>query len=307
MASCGITAYFFGDYGQCPPLGLYPAAHSNHYDGKEASGELHLPGGEMEWKLLNVGGHPRSLRASEPQPWTPISGSAHGESESGALRASLLLISAGGAPRPTLLRALDRDGLCVQHEALPPLAVTVDAADVVVIDATDAVAAGLDTLVSVRQHSGVPVVFLAGADSGPQAVQALDLGADDFVIEPFVHGEVPARIRSVLRRSRRPGRPAPLTFGRLSVFLAEREVRVDGCVVETTPLEFDLLARLVAAPRRVFSRTELLEQVWGSSGAWQSPATVTEHIRRLRLKLETDRDRPRWLRTVRGVGYRFDP
>jgi DNA-binding response OmpR family regulator len=187
------------------------------------------------------------------------------------------------------------------------LAVTVDAADVVVIDATDAVAAGLDTLVSVRQHSGVPVVFLAGADSGPQAVQALDLGADDFVIEPFVHGEVPARIRSVLRRSRRPGRPAPLTFGRLSVFLAEREVRVDGCVVETTPLEFDLLARLAAAPRRVFSRTELLEQVWGSSGGWQSPATVTEHIRRLRLKLETDRDRPRWLRTVRGVGYRFDP
>jgi DNA-binding response OmpR family regulator len=150
-------------------------------------------------------------------------------------------------------------------------------------------------------------VFVAGADSGPEAVQALELGADDFVIEPFVRGEVPARIRSVLRRCRRPGRPAPLTFGRLSVFLAEREVRLDGDLVETTPLEFDLLARLVAAPRRVFSRTELLEQVWGSSGAWQSPATVTEHIRRLRLKLETDRDRPRWLRTVRGVGYRFDP
>jgi two-component system phosphate regulon response regulator PhoB len=111
----------------------------------------------------------------------------------------------------------------------------------------------------------------------------------------------------VLRRCRRPGRPAPLTFGRLSVVLAEREVRVDGQVVETTPLEFDLLARLVSAPRRVFSRTELLEQVWGSSGSWQSPATVTEHIRRLRVKLEPDRDRPRWLRTVRGVGYRFDP
>jgi DNA-binding response OmpR family regulator len=91
------------------------------------------------------------------------------------------------------------------------------------------------------------------------------------------------------------------------VFLAEREVRVAGRVVETTPLEFDLLARLVVSPRRVFSRVELLEQVWGSSGEWQSPATVTEHIRRLRMKLETDRERPRWIHTVRGVGYRFDP
>lgn len=244
---------------------------------------------------------------SEPQRLTPISGSTSGESESGPLPANLLLISARGAPRPALLRALDRDGLFIQPGVVPPSPATVDDADLVVIDATDSVAAGIDTLVRVRRHSGVPVVFVADADSGPQAVQALELGADDFVIEPFLHGEVPARIRSVLRRSRRPGRPGPLTFGRLSVFLSEREVRVDGSIVETTPLEFDLLARLVSAPRRVFSRTELLEQVWGSSGAWQSPATVTEHIRRLRLKLESDRDRPCWLRTVRGVGYRFDP
>jgi two-component system, OmpR family, phosphate regulon response regulator PhoB len=244
---------------------------------------------------------------SEPQQLTPIRGSTHGESEARGVTASLLLISAGGAPRPALLRALDRDGFRVQGGALPQSPAAVDAADVVVIDATDSIAAGIDTLVSVRRQSGVPVVFVAAAGSGPQAVQALELGADDFVIEPFVHGEIPARIRSLLRRSRRPGRPAPLTFGRLSVFLAEREVRVDGQVIETTPLEFDLLARLVSAPRRVFSRTELLEQVWGSSGSWQSAATVTEHIRRLRLKLETDRDRPRWLRTVRGVGYRFDP
>lgn len=221
--------------------------------------------------------------------------------------ASLLLISATGVPGPALLLALDRDGLNIRRETPPQSAATVDEADVVVIDATESATAGIDTLVSVRRQSGVPVVFVAGADSGPEAVQALDLGADDFVIEPFVSGEVPARIRSVLRRCRRPERQPPLTFGRLSVSPAQREVRVDGDIIETTPLEFDLLARLAGAPRRVFSRTELLEQVWGSSGAWQSPATVTEHIRRLRLKLESDRDRPRWLRTVRGVGYRFDP
>lgn len=228
--------------------------------------------------------------------------------ESGDAAASLLLLSPTGALRPGLLQALDRDErLRVFPGAMSQSAETVDDADVVVIDAIDSVAAGIDALVSVRQHSGVPVVFVAAADSASQAVHALDLGADDFVIEPFVSGEVPARIRSVLRRCRRPDRPTPLRFGRLAVFLAEREVRIDGRLVETTPLEFDLLVRLVSAPRRVFSRTELLEQVWGSSGSWQSPATVTEHIRRLRVKLEPDRDRPRWLRTVRGVGYRFDP
>lgn len=228
--------------------------------------------------------------------------------EVGSVPASLLLLSPTGSLGPALLRALDRDDqLRVLPGALPPAPDTVDNADVVVIDATDSAAAGIDTLVTVRRQSGVPVVFVAGPGSGSQGVMALDLGADDFVTEPFESGEVPARIRSVLRRCRRRGRPAPLVFGSLSVYLAEREVRVDGRVVEMTPLEFDLLARLVSSPRRVFSRAELLEQVWGSSGSWQSPATVTEHIRRLRLKLEPERDHPRWLRTVRGVGYRFDP
>lgn len=244
--------------------------------------------------MIYLGGQPRAPGESE--------------SERRSVPASLLLLSPTGCLRPALLRDLDRDEqLRVLPGGLPQSADTVDHADVVLIDATDSATAGIDTLVTVRRQSGVPVVFVAGAGSGSQAVMALDLGADDFVIEPFETGEVPARIRSVLRRCRRPGRPAPLTFGTLSVFLAEREVRVDGRVVETTPLEFDLLARMVSAPRQVFSRTELLEQVWGSSGAWQSPATVTEHIRRLRLKLEPDRDQPRWLRTVRGVGYRFDP
>ena len=219
----------------------------------------------------------------------------------------LLLLSPTGELQPGLLQALRVDDRFLVRPGSLPQSADVDDADVVVIDATDSVAAGIDTLVDVRRRSAVPVVFVAGAGSAPQAVKALDLGADDFVTEPFVTGEVPARIRSVLRRCRQPVGPAPVSFGRLSVFLAEREVRLDGRLVETTPLEFDLLARLVSSPRRVFSRAELLEEVWGSSGAWQSPATVTEHIRRLRRKLEADRDHPRWLRTVRGVGYRFDP
>ena len=222
--------------------------------------------------------------------------------------ASLLVLSATGALRPALLGAVQHDERFQIHSGSLPHAVDgADDADIVVIDATDCAVAGIDAVVRMRRHSGVPVVFVTGAGSGSQAVLALELGADDFVVEPFVSGELPARIRSVLRRCRRPERPAPLVFGPLAVLLAEREVRLDGRLVETTPLEFDLLARLVASPRRVFSRVELLEEVWGSSGEWQSPATVTEHVRRLRLKLEADRDRPRWIRTVRGVGYRFEP
>lgn len=257
--------------------------------------------------MIRLGAHPRTPGAPDVQRLTPIGVSAGGQPESGLVPVRLLLLSSTGEAQPALLRALHVDGFRVRPGGLQQSADLVDDFDVVVIDATVCVAAGLDTLVAVRRRSGVPVVFVARRRSGSQAVQALDLGADDFVVEPFVDGEVPARIRSVLRRCRRPVRAAPLTFGRLSVRLAEREVRLDGRLVETTPLEFDLLARLVSSPRRVFSRAELLEQVWGSSGAWQSPATVTEHIRRLRLKLEADRDHPQWLRTVRGVGYRFDP
>jgi two-component system phosphate regulon response regulator PhoB len=77
--------------------------------------------------------------------------------------------------------------------------------------------------------------------------------------------------------------------------------------VPTTAKEFDLLAFLAASPRQVFTREELLRQVWSSSSEWQDPATVTEHVRRLRLKIEAEPDRPRWIVTVRGVGYRFDP
>ena len=86
---------------------------------------------------------------------------------------------------------------------------------------------------------------------------------------------------------------------------AAHRVMVNGSAVDLTPKEFDLLAFLAATPDQVFTREELLEHVWGSTQEWQDPATVTEHVRRLRLKLEPDAANPRWLHTVRGIGYRF--
>ena len=103
------------------------------------------------------------------------------------------------------------------------------------------------------------------------------------------------------------GAPCLLGFAGLSIDTDVREVLVDEHVVELTRLEFDLLAHLAAAPRHVFSRGQLLYDVWHSSPDWQTSKTVTEHVRRIRQKIETDPAQPRWIRTVSGAGYRFEP
>jgi DNA-binding response OmpR family regulator len=96
-----------------------------------------------------------------------------------------------------------------------------------------------------------------------------------------------------------------LDHGDLRIDRGTRTVTLHGAPVELTRREFDLLAFLAAAPGQVFTREDLLEHVWGSTESWQVPATVTEHIRRIRAKVEADPDRPGWIETVRGVGYRF--
>ncbi len=135
----------------------------------------------------------------------------------------------------------------------------------------------------------------------------LKLGADDYVVKPFSPAEIAARISTVLRRVKPDESSARLDFSGLALDLGSREVLVDGATVETTHKEFDLLAFLASSPRQVFSRDQLLDHVWGSSSEWQDPATVTEHIRRVRRRIEADPDNPRWIKTVRGVGYRFEP
>jgi DNA-binding response OmpR family regulator len=98
-----------------------------------------------------------------------------------------------------------------------------------------------------------------------------------------------------------------LIFGDLLIDRRTREVEHDGERIDFTAKEFDLLEFLASSPRQVFSRQQLLQQVWSSCREWQNEATVTEHIRRVRRKIELDADHPRWITTVRGVGYRFEP
>jgi DNA-binding response OmpR family regulator len=183
--------------------------------------------------------------------------------------------------------------------------------DLVLLDVMLPARDGLDTLGDLRQTSDIPVILVSALGEEADRVIGLKMGADDYVVKPFSAAELSARIESVLRRAAMRAAPeAPsnhLSFNGLAIDLQSREVTLLGARVEMTAKEFDLLAFLAASPRQVFSREQLLRQVWESSSDWQSDATVTEHVRRLRKKIEEDPDQPRWITTVRGVGYRFEP
>ena len=129
------------------------------------------------------------------------------------------------------------------------------------------------------------------------------------MVKPFSPRELAARVNSVLRRAapRSPATTGVLAFDGLTIDPRAREVHRDGELVELTPKEFDVLAHLATSPRQVFSRADLLQDVWQSSPDWQDPATVTVHVRRIRNKIESDPENPRWITTVWGVGYRFEP
>ncbi|MEX1280616.1 MAG: response regulator transcription factor [Acidimicrobiia bacterium] len=206
---------------------------------------------------------------------------------------------------------LRRDGISTTVLAHGADAVTTVAElepDLVVLDVMLPGANGFDILRGIRRSSGVPVIMLTARDDEIDRVAGLELGADDYVTKPFSPRELAARVRGVLRRARPPD-PLPdvLTFGDLTIHPATRDVLVAGRPVELTAREFDLLCHLASSPRQVFSRGQLLRDVWDSSPDWQDPATVTVHIRRLRTKVEADPSRPRHLVTVRGAGYRFEP
>jgi DNA-binding response OmpR family regulator len=165
---------------------------------------------------------------------------------------------------------------------------------------------GTEVLSSLRRSTEVPVIVCSGRDTEEARIRGLDLGADDYVVKPFSLPELEARVRAVLRRGTVQAHEETLDFGDLVIDRTSRRVMVGGEPVELTRREFDLLAFLANAPGHVYSREELLEHVWGSTEAWQDRATVTEHIRRVRSKVERDPNRPRWIQTARGVGYRFD-
>ncbi len=158
--------------------------------------------------------------------------------------------------------------------------------------------------------SDVPVILLTARSQEVDRIYGLELGADDYVTKPFSPAELVSRVKAVLRRSQRSkqdeGTQKPLDFGELKIDPQTRLVNVRGQEVNLTATEFDLLWFLACNPRHVFKRDQLLEAVWGFS-EYLDPGTVTVHMRRLREKLEVNPSEPRWLITVWGVGYKFEP
>lgn len=182
-----------------------------------------------------------------------------------------------------------------------------DKPDLVVLDVMMPVISGLEVLQHIRQKGNTPVILLTALESEDNRVRGLQLGADDYIVKPFSVRELSARVTALLRRSGMSASASPsIEYPGLRIDLTGREVWVKDQLVETTAKEFDLLAFLAAAPGRVFTRHQLLREVWQSSSEWQQEGTVTEHVRRIRIKVEDDPEKPKWLQTVRGVGYRFE-
>ena len=177
---------------------------------------------------------------------------------------------------------------------------------VVILDLTLPDGSGLTILDNLRRSgSESHVIVLSGATSEADRLNALQRGADDYVVKPFFARELTARVLAV-RRRRDPTKDMRLEVGPIMINLRARIVMMDGAPLELTAKEFDLLAYLAARPGHVFSREQLLQTVWQSSSDWQQDATVTEHVRRLRAKIEKDPSRPKVLVTVRGAGYRLE-
>lgn len=164
---------------------------------------------------------------------------------------------------------------------------------------------GLDVCRALRRNSDVPIIMLTARIEETDRLIGLELGADDYVVKPFSPREIVARTRAVLRRTEgEPVRPEVLTSGDLSLDLPSRTATLDGQSFDLTTMEFDLLAFLIAHPGHVFTRMQLLERV--QEHAYQGyERTIDVHVKNLRKKLDDDPHTPRFIETVRGVGYRF--
>ena len=181
--------------------------------------------------------------------------------------------------------------------------------DLIVLDLMLPGLGGLEVLRRLREsgEANTPVILLTAKGEQNDRVVGLRSGADDYVVKPFSPGELVARVDAVLRRVLPSGSDAePLRFDGLAIDALGRRVTIDGKEVALSVREFDLLEFLASHPGQAFSREQLLDRVW--EPAFQGdPATVTVHVRRLRTKIEPEPERPRFIQTVWGVGYRFQP
>ena len=227
----------------------------------------------------------------------------------------ILVVEDEATIREVLKRYLEREGFRVReardgYEALD--AVASDPPDLILLDLMLPGVDGLTITRNIRQavsgnRKSVPIIMLTAKGEIRDRIRGLDLGADDYIAKPFSPREVVSRVHAVLRRAS----PAPaaggdlLKFSTLTIDTGAHSVLVDGKPAALSAKEFDLLVFFASNPRQVFSRSQLLDHVWGYD-YYGDPSTVTVHIRRLREKIEADPSQPAFIETVWGVGYRFN-
>lgn len=167
---------------------------------------------------------------------------------------------------------------------------------------------GLELCRQIRQtHSlaSIPVIFLTAKSGEADRILGLELGADDYIPKPFSPRELVARVKAVLRRFERPISQSPIRVGEIEIDPAAMTLTVRGQAVTTTATEFRLLDHFARHLGRVFTRDQLLDSVWRDT-AYVTPRSVDVYVRRIREKIEPDPENPRYLKTVRGAGYRFE-
>ena len=222
----------------------------------------------------------------------------------------VLIVEDDDAIAEPLARGLERENRRPRRVATGAEALAAGPADVVLLDLGLPDMDGRDVCRRLREVSEVPIIVVSARGEEFDRVLLLELGADDYLVKPFGLQELVARIRAVTRRSRgstratsSTGDAAPPTIGALAVDRRAHRVTLDGVEVALTPKEYDLVALLAADPGRVFTRTEIFDEVWDPH--WYGPTkTLDVHVASVRRKLGD----PGWIETVRGVGFRLvDP
>jgi DNA-binding response OmpR family regulator len=226
---------------------------------------------------------------------------------------TILVVDDEDTVREVIRRYLERDGFGVREAADGYAALEAlqdEPPDLIVLDLMLPGVDGLSITRQIRERHRIPIIMLTAKGETSDRIRGLDLGADDYLAKPFSPQELVSRVKAVLRRASEgaslPGLPEPvLEFDGLRVDPASRAVTLDAQDVPLTTKEFDLLWFFAKHQHQVFTRTQLLDRVWGYE-FYGDPSTVTVHIRRLREKIERDPSKPRYVLTVWGVGYKFE-
>jgi two-component system, OmpR family, response regulator ResD len=225
-------------------------------------------------------------------------------------RGSILVVDDEPVITDVVSRYLERAGYStrVAADGFEALRLAGDVApDLVVLDLLLPGLDGLEVMRELHESRPTRVILLTAKGEASDRITGLQRGADDYVVKPFSPAELVARVDAVLRRAEpEPEREEPIVFDDLEIDPAARTVVVRGEEVQLTVREFDLLLFLVRHPGQAFSRDHLMEAIWDYT-FYTDTSTVTVHMRRLRAKVEANPSEPRWLQTVWGVGYRFQP